>query len=214
MKSKSFYIFAIALICCSTANGQVKIQNTSLISPDTNLVYVGVDNILQITGTKNLDRLKISINDTEQKFKKNGLFVLRSASEASTFKIKLSSRSKILVEKVFNSRKILNPKIGLGARSLADTTLSIQEILANNKLLIHIPDCLYHFYMQVVRFDLTIYSGNKIINSISVKGNRLSHVELDLLKNLKSGDKIAFENIRATGPEDTRVKNFFIIIVK
>jgi hypothetical protein len=215
MNSKVLYIIGLLLIFQNTGKGQIKILNTSLVNPDTNLVYIDVQNFIQITGTDNLTNFKCSINGVEQKLYKNGTFVLRASAKTSTYQVKLSRGAKILEEKTYQSSIILEPKAGLGTKCFGDTVLSIPEIIANNKIHIEIPNCLFHFYMRVDRFDFSIYSNGKIIYSVIIYGNSLRQIELDLLKGLKHGDSIKFENIRASGPEDARIKKeFFNIEVK
>ncbi|MEI6489502.1 MAG: GldM family protein [Bacteroidota bacterium] len=190
--------------------GQVKIENYSLQKPDTNILYIGIENKIHVSGLKNISQAKILLNGRYYNEEKDGLFYVHSSSSGPG-EIQVILSSKIVTSKIFYSKRITEPIALLG--NFRDTSLSKNEIVNIDILRVVMPNCILELKLPVINYQITFVSKNKDLNiSNKIIGSKIPASLKVLINKLESGDKIKFENIRIGGPDDIPVDNFFITI--
>ena len=191
-------------------SAQIRFQNLLLQNPDSNIIYVGLDNKIKITGIKSFSNAKLVAVGMIISSPKNGTFILR-ATTTGISSLTLYDGSRLVATKQYNVNRIPEPIVGLGA--FRDTTLSISQIMENRKLVSIIPNCIALLKYPVVKFSNTIVSQKDTLYSdFRSSGDSLSEGLIKIISNLKTGDKIIFESIQVQGPDDARIAPFYIIL--
>jgi len=192
-----FRLIAINFILINlTSNAQTSIQNISLTNPDLNILYVGVDNIVEVKGLDTDTTIKI-VSATGQVTKWLNKFVVRqSLATSDTLSVYLSD--KLIETRIYDIKKIGNPVAQLG--NITDTTATIQEILSETKINAVIPDCYYDHRFRVIRFSILITDSNhvQLFRQEDISNNQLSEKTINSISKLKSSDRITLTEITAT----------------
>jgi hypothetical protein len=190
--------------------GQVKIENYSLQKSDTNILYIGIENKIHISGLNSFSNTKILLNGRYYSADKSGIFYVHSSSIGTSL-IQVLLNSKVIASKTFHSKRINEPIVLLG--NFRDTSLSKSEIKNYNILRVLIPDCLLDVKLPVINYQIMLISKNRDLNiSNKIIGSKIPAPLITLIEKLEKGDKIIFDDIRVGGPDDTRVDSFFIIV--
>jgi hypothetical protein len=85
----------------------------------------------------------------------------------------------------------------------SDSILTVNEILKEPLLKIIIPNSsLFHNYV-IIRYNLTIskVNGEIILNKEATSGNKLTSSQIDLIKELNTGDRLIFDNLVVGCPD-------------
>jgi GldM C-terminal domain len=190
--------------------GQVKIENHSLQKPDTNILYIGIENKIHLNGLKNVSQAKILLNGRYYTADKNGLFYVLSSGSGSGL-LQVFLKSKIIASKTFYSNRIPEPIALLG--NFRDTSLSKNEIVNYDLVRVILPNCLLAYKLPVINYQITFVSKNRQLNiSNKIIGSKIPADLIELIKKLESEDKIIFEDLKVGGPDDMRVNAFFITV--
>jgi len=182
-----------------TAIAQTNIQNISLTNPKLNILYIGVDNIIEVVGLET-DTTIILISATGQIYKWSDKFILRHTF-AKVDTLRAFSSDKILTSKVYDIKVIGNPIARLG--HVTDTTTTVQEILIDTKINVVIPDCYYDHRFSVLSFSVSVTNniGDQILKQKNILNNQLPDKFNKKISKLKSGDRIILSEITATCPD-------------
>ncbi len=179
---------------------QIKVQNLSLQYPDSTVLYIGIDNKMKITGIKDLSNTTVEIQGLKSEPESDGSLIIH-VLVAGSFPLYVFNKSKLTYLTSYNVKEISRPKAILGV--YRDSVLSVTNIVKNAKLNIYLPGCIAIFNSQVTGFEMSFISDN-ISHDIFYKviGNSLSSSQLEVVKSLKSGDKIMFKKITFIGADD------------
>jgi hypothetical protein len=206
MSIRFLIIFLFLPFVAHISWGQITFQNLTLLNPDTNILYLGIENKIQINGIEDYSKIKLTVTGATMHSKGKGLFIIR-ASTKGTVNLLVYDNMKLLVQKKYIATHYTTPTVKLG--KFRDTTLSVFEILQNKQLVS--SGSLLHF--PVIKFYNSIISDNKLLYSdLRSNGPYLSDELIRILIKLKSADKIIFENIQLRGPDDMWVNPIFITI--
>lgn len=183
-----------------TAIAQTNIQNVSLTNPDSNILYIGVDNIIKVVGLDTDTTIKL-VSTTGKISKWSGKFILRHTFAKSDTLWVYSSNNKILSSKVYDIKVIGNPVARLG--HITDTITTVQEILTDTKINVVIPDCYYDHHFRVISFSVSVTNniGDQILKQENILNNQLPDKFSKKINKLKSGDRIILSEITATCPD-------------
>lgn len=139
-------------------------------------------------------------------------FVVRHTF-ATTDTLRLYQNAKLLIEKIYEIKKIGNPVAQLG--DITNTSTTIQEILSNTKVEILIRDCYYRHNLTVRNFNIQLENkrGEQLYKE-EVNGNQLTDKAIKFILKLKSGDKVNLSGLTATCPNCAlrRLDNIVITI--
>ena len=152
-----------------TIFAQINIKNHSSIKPDTNLLFVGINNKIETTGividTTSIDietNLRLTSSNgkvSNQKWQKNIFWVSVHGQKTDTLRLYINNI--LTFTKIFDVRYIGNPIAKLG--NITDTTVTVKEIISNPDITVRIPNCYYNHKMIVTSFDLfMVKSGDTI----------------------------------------------------
>jgi hypothetical protein len=191
-------LFSIAfIIFCKPSSAQIDIVSESVNHRDSNVLFIGVDNILILKGANGRPYV-LTANNAEI-LKLDGKFLLRLYNQNNTI-LKLYKNKKLVLTKTFRVEVVSRPKAQLGA--ITDTTASISEILANPFLQVVTPNSTYKHEYSVFDFALDVITSENdtLWKSAYMKGNFITDQKLKIIRELHLNDQLHFHNIRVTCP--------------
>lgn len=199
MKSLIKYLLLFLNLAYLNSFSQVALKNMQLPNPDTNLLYIGYDNILKVTGVNN-SLVTITSTNCEVKRINNIEFYLKSNIKGTTT-INIYKEGKLLLKKDYQFKDITNPTIQVSALKSNEGTT--RDIILNPNLTVVMPYFLSAYDFRVIRFSgFFLRRNGEVISTFSCETNHFSNEQLSIIGNLKPGDKILFEKIIVSGPEN------------
>lgn len=186
----------------------------SLTSPDSAILYVGVENKIEVTGLneKAYIRLKSGKGEISRKNLSPSIFNVQ-VSSVGTDAIELYHNNKLILTRAFQIRTLTDPVPLFG--NLTDSTATLQEIILNPTINVSLPNCYYNHDYRVIYFKTTILSSKGRVEVFDrTNGNRLTKDQIKSINQLKKGNKILLTEISATCPDcaTRRLRDLTIII--
>jgi hypothetical protein len=162
-------------------------------------MYVGVDNIIQVSGAEMGTDLKL-LATSGKVVKGSGGFIVRYSAEA-TDTLRAYQSAKLLVSKVYEVRKQGTPQATIGSIRNANTTVA--EVLYDPKIKVYIRNSFYNHGIKVIRFSIVLNNrrGVRIFHEEGISGNELNEQLQKEISKLKSADTIRLTDITATCPD-------------
>lgn len=197
-------ITCFLIVSSSFSFGQISIINLSLTDSSLDIAYVGVDNHIALKGVNRLSTLIISVtNGTIEKYASNEYLFRMQNTDTSVFSVK--QNGKVIASKTFKGSTLPSPVAGLG--NLKDSVVTMKQIELNPFLAIILPNCFYRNNSTILGFSAAFFN-HETNDSLftSADRNKLSPQQLKIIKELKSGDTIYFDNIRYVWPDSRTVK--------
>ncbi len=186
------------------------IQNLSLTKPDTNILYVGMENRLKVLGLKDYSNIKLICGGVPYPVDSEGNVVLLVGAIGKGH-LQLFRNSKAFLSKEYDFKFLPRPKSSL--TFFTDTTLSVNTIRANPKVIVYLPECVAKLNYRVAAFKLDLIDKyGSIRESFEIQGDQIPLNILEKLSGLESGDKLRFFQLRVQGPDDERYSSFEIYI--
>jgi len=211
------WITTYLLLLPLTTFSQVDISNSSLKYPQINILYIGVENIIKVSGVDKDSNLKLISSKGEVRksiwYDSLNTFLVR-VHYTGTDTLRLYQDQNLLLTRIYAVEKV-NPIIAqLG--DILDTTATKQEILKAPILNVVIPNCYLDHQFQIISFQISFLKayGDTIKTLYTTNGNHLIKKQINLIKKLMPGNKIAFAYITATCPscQNIRLKPITITI--
>jgi hypothetical protein len=204
---------ALCIFFCGVLRSQVNIINQSLTDTSVAILYSGVDNYVKITGLKpHADMSHIAITGAGSTIRQAGTnqYIVRISGHGKCT-ITYSVYGKKKFEKEFTTADISDP---IGTISgLWNTNMSVSRILVNPFIMIISPGSYFKQDASVRSFKAVFVKGADS-TSIYTSGSNFSPEQIKHTRELKKGDSIYFDDIRAAGPDArlTRLPSFWIKI--
>lgn len=186
------------------AFSQVNIINHSLTDTSQNIFYVGVDNLIKISG-KQYDYRKQSVSikggGAELIPRGIGIFIVKVQTETDVCRMWINENGKSIFKKDFICRKVGDIVHNYGGS--IDSVATIDQLLANPFLYIGIPGSYYKQTFSITSFS-AIFMNKDSDSTTSATGNLITAKQKELIKKLLPGDLIVFERIYCIGPDSRR----------
>lgn len=185
--------------------GQVSLKSLTVNHPDSNVVFIGIDNYLEVGAADSVRDIQLSSSKASASVSKisNTKFLVRvSVLGPTAFEVYDYSTSpeKLLLSKTFTAQVLPSPEARMGLTT--DSLLSILSIVANPTLQVTLPNSSYQHNFTITSFQLTIMNANgDVIHTFSPStGNRLTNEQISVINNLSKGDKLLFTQLVAGCP--------------
>jgi GldM C-terminal domain len=208
-------VATLALFISPIIKAQVSVTNLSLTDTTQNILYIGVDNKISITGKGFVDHeSSISISGGGGMIIKVGAnkFLITANAVTDSCFVRISNKKrKEIFEKVYKVRVIYMPEATLNGHSF--DSVSKQEILLFPSLHVIISKCYLRHNYSITSFQTSFIANGDSIKILS-QGNRFSKDQLAQVKELNTGDEIYFSELRCTSPDSriTKLPPFWIRI--
>jgi hypothetical protein len=202
-------IFSTLLVVLAVSvHAQPVLKNLSLADPDKDILYIGVENQLAIEGVADKNDLEVVVKErTFEKFRDRFSVTVHTPGsvDVQVYR-KAKGGRQLLFSKTYKAELLgyLEARL-LGAK---DSVLSTGYIITNPQVEVFIPNSQFKVVFHVASFALEITNGNgeMVLAQTHASGNRLSEVMLTQVKDLKSGDKLLFSDIRGNTPDGRTIQ--------
>jgi hypothetical protein len=188
--------FLLSFFSTSCVFGQIDLINKSATNSSIAILYIGAENIIQVKGNKGFSNYSLEVSGTNSKVEKleTDKYLVR-VYRMDTCTITMKSNGKQLFSKQYKTETIPYP-IAIAAAT-RDTIISKSKLLLNPFLTVILPDCYYADNRRVIGFQTAFISKGDSTHTTS-PCYLFSEEQLKLTNQLKKGDKIWFDNIRAS----------------
>lgn len=194
-----FILLITSLFSSTFAFSQFKISCLRLTDSTKNIFYIGADNPIKVSATKNNSSYQVATDGAGSSiFKRDVNEYLVGVTKQGICTLRIKLNGKQVFKKEFISDTLSKPIATLGG--MYDTAVSKSRILINPFISVIMPNCFYQHGYYVISFQAIFINGNDSTFTIS-KGNYLSEEQIKLVKSEDKFNKIYFNNIRALCPE-------------
>lgn len=213
---KATLVLALFIFSIRQIDAQIRTTQLSLKDSGVAELYLGFRNKVKFAGLRQGD--KVFFGTTTPYRLDTNIYVLVPSSDSQNT-VLVKRRNITIFSKRFCIRHIPDPNIQFGTvrtriRPRAHSYYaSVQEVLTYPKLVIETRNVNLAFH--VVSFEFAIARTGFYETWLYGKGDSLSKDQITAVERLVPGDKIYFENIRITGPDDvTRTFVNLAIVIK
>jgi len=195
---KLIAIYLLLHISVTKMHAQPVLYNTDLNKPDSNILFIGKNRLKLAT---QLDFKTLKITSKKSKVIVDDNYIIVTPYNLGIDTISILKGNKLIVSKIYHIQKRTFPLAQL-AFSI-DSIISIEKILSNPILNLV---SLYRIKSDIVNYTCTVTKKSENIkpyNFGEINGFWLTQDIIEIIKTLKSGDSIKFNNIKVLGA-DTR----------
>ncbi len=180
-------------------SAQIDLINVSLTDSSKSVIYIGVDNTIEVRGIPSDPNIKITASELRiEKSKWNENQYYCYASERGKDEIKIYRNDTLIFTKLFTIDRINDPIVYFG--DLTDTIATVKEVLRNPLLHVEIPNCYYDHGFRIFEFEVGFFIkslGDTVITG-RTNGFKLLKEHLKIIEQLEAGEKIIFSRMKAT----------------
>jgi len=184
---------------------QVTLTSLNVNHPDSNVVFIGIDNYLEVGAVGSGKDIRLSSSKASASVSKvsPARFLIRVSTIGDTpFELYDYSTSprKLLLSKSFTAQVLPSPEAQIGAT--ADSALTIADILSNPTIQVRFPNSSYQHSFTITSFVLAIRNANgDVMHAFDrTENNRLTNEQINAIQGLSKGDQLYFTQLVATCP--------------
>jgi hypothetical protein len=196
-------IFLLIILLSKTGFSQLDIINNTLLSPDSNTLYIGISNAIKIINTKNpffeIRAASRGLSSTHDPY----VFELR-ATKPGWDTVFVFNGDEMLIQKAFKIVFLPPVEAKLGTLRVDEATQ--EEIYINGWLVLLIPNCKCTPSYTVSSFELGFESDEVNEDVMQIEGDRLTTKARKIIKSLKPGDVVYFDHIIAKNEAGTSIE--------
>jgi len=199
-----FALFVIDQAYCQVQNDEplVAISLTKV-----KVLYLGIDNPVKIAASGYASsELVASVEKNGMLEGADGEYIIRP-DRPGKLTVVVKAGGKVLDRVVYQVKLVpdLNAAINTGSIDIPNYkqggTISIEDLLKNNRLEAVIPNFSFDLPMEISSFSL-VKETNGEEESIPSRSNQLTDEQKELISELSSGDNVYFKNIHVNVPGD------------
>ena len=191
---KNILLF-ILLLNANLSYGQITIQNLNLTKPDTNILYIGLENNLTISNIKETHfRIESTSSDIDTNFGRISIYPRFRNYDT----LRIFDKKKLILQQVFKLVKLPDPEILVSGRK--DSIILKEILLGTPRLNTYLPNCLYIYPYTITSFELNIQKQKNSQITLSATCNEYNIDMKEEIEHLHSGDILIFKNIMAKCP--------------
>lgn len=208
---RAFHI--VILVAPTSIFAQADIINRSLIDSSLNIVYVEIHNEIELVGVKSSDKPGFSSTNGTLMHIEQNRYLLRPSREGECV-LTIQSKGRKIISKTFRSDSIKG-ELKIRLAGIRDTAATISQILANPFLISEIRGSYYKSPVYITSFTATFIGANFDSVRTEAIGHLLTQEQFGVVKQLRRGDKILFNDIYFFWP-DSRKRKYspFVIVIK
>ena len=175
--------------------------NASIALPKMNVLYIGVDNPVNIAASGGAEQLQVSISGGGGSITgSRGNYVARVNSITDECRISVSVDGKLAGAQNFRVRTIPDPVATVGG-NMSGENVAAGAFKAQAGVGAYVKDFPFELQYRVTGFTVVGDTPDGDIVEAVCTGNTWSPQARTLINNLRPGALITIENIRATGPD-------------
>ena len=193
----------LVVLLIKNSFSQTNIINKTLLVPDSNVLYLGITNSIEIVNSKNpffeIRSASRNLSSTRNSY----LFELRP-TRLGWDTVFILDGNEILFQKAFRIVTLPSIEAKLGTLRVEEATQ--EEIYINGWLVLTIPNCKCTTPYVINSFQIEFEGDNVNDVVIEIEGDRVNTKARKIIKSLKSGDVVYFENIIAKNEEGRSIE--------
>jgi hypothetical protein len=203
---KTFLLLAIVMIGALPALGQ---QNVAIAPVKLNVLYIGIDNPLQIAASEaSDDQLTVSISGGESTIsrKGKGLYHVRVSSVTDDCTITVLVKGKLAGTSKFRVRHLPRPAASVGGLN-SGSIITAEKVMNQSGLGIFTNDTPVELNYEVLEYTVNVMDDKGHLKTILCQGAAFSPEAKQSMKNyLKAGEILTIEHIRVKDQEGKEMK--------
>ncbi len=178
---------------------KIKKKSSCNISlPKMNVLYVGIDNPINIKTLGVEGEIRVSISSGTITSVGNENYIVRVRRD-SPVTIYVSVDGKMLGSQKFDCKLVPSPTAHF--KGLKSGRITKEELLnSNNEIKATLDNFFFDIEFPVTEFTLSVLAG-VFIEKISTVGSQITEEQKALLKELRRGSKVYFSNIKVQAPD-------------
>ena len=185
---------------------EVAAPNVVVSPTKMNVFYRGVDNPVDIS-VAGYSATAISATMTNGSITKGaqGYIVKPGPGREATVNVTVTNTDgskKAMPGVEFRVKAVPDPVPEFAGKGVADATISRAEMLAAQGVVARMKDFDFELKYNVTEFTVVAIIGGES-KQINIKGNRMTGDATEMLKRVKTGQRIYIENVKASGPDGT-----------
>jgi hypothetical protein len=195
----SILFFLFPFICFS----QVNIINRSLTDSSLNIAYLGIDNVIELTGYKDSGKLNFSATNGSIRNLGQNRYLLNPDKPGECI-VSFQKKDQKIISKIFKVDSL--PKPAARFNKSYDSTsqypginaiyMKFNDFLSSPSLLVYYPNSFYNHDCKVTKFHITFDSLNpNLITEFIINDNKLSEKHIEAFKKYKNGCYVAVDMI-------------------
>lgn len=176
---------------------QIKVTNESLIYPEKRILYLGVENSIEVNGADSLELIIVdSRKDTVQNLGTTFFYKPRRDDGFDTLTILYNG--KVLDTAIFKVKVLSKAQVYFG--ETRDTTVSMDYILSNPGLQISFYPSILKCWMNINQYDASLIKKNGDEIPLTGVGSKFSNENLKILEGAEHGDALFIKYITFISP--------------
>lgn len=201
-----FFLLNLILVSAQDFSFHVRKKVSDIVAIELtkmNVVYIGIDNPVLIAAAREISNIKISNGSIIDKDSGNYIIRVSEGRETSIsiFTIGVNGKDELLTKKIFRVKRVPDPIAKFGGK-YGSSTITRTELLSAIGVIADLENFDFDLKFQVLEFDVTATIGGFELNKTS-KTNMVTEEQRNLLRQLKSGQKVYIENIKIKGEDGT-----------
>jgi hypothetical protein len=194
--------FLLMVLLFKNSFSQTNIINKTLLVPDSNFLYLGITNSIEILNNKNpffeIRAASRSLTSTRNSY----IFELRP-TRLGWDTVFILDGNEILFQKAFKIVPLPSIEAKLGTLRVEEATQ--EEIYINGWLVLLIPNCTCTPSYVVSSFEMEFDSEEIDEPILKIEGDRVTTKARKIIKSLKSGDVVYFDHIKAKNQDGSLI---------
>lgn len=208
MKKSAFATLVLILpsvLLCA----QLRLLNNSLSTPDSAVLYIGINNRISINGLPTVASVSLRNGEMAVVADKDGFFNI-ATSQKGNLPVAVYVGNQKKHEVLFSVRRIPDPVVVLGR--WRNAAINKDSLLGYHRLEVVLPDCLARYKDNVLSFDVQINNGGTDSPVHHVKGDSLPGELLAMVRQLQAGGQLVFSNIVCQGIANHWKDGFSLVV--
>ena len=206
-------IFLIPLLLPLFSYSQVNIINRSLIDSNLNIVYIGVDNEIELTGLKSFDNLSFSTTNGRLIELAQNRYILNFFEKGECI-LSLKKKEKLIAQKTFKAAVIPDPHPRFSSQydSISKKGgytyyISYNNLIKDPVFRVEAPNCYFRQPWKILSYRITLedtLSSNGSTTELVVPGAELNEEQIQIIKKYGGNTFMVIDQIRVEGPDSRK----------
>lgn len=176
--------------------------SASIASPELNVMYRGYPNVIRaIASGYPPNEVKVSCNGCSSFSKSKGEDYIAKVSSGSKATVSVTAGGKKIGFQEFRIMSLPKAQPFFVGKSYEATTMPRGTLTQGTKLTAKLPNSPLNVEYSVNGFSMSAVSKGKILDGGRSSGGSLSSKMKSIVKGLKTGDKVYFEQVKVSGPD-------------
>lgn len=175
--------------------------SASVALPEMNVLYRGYPNkVRAVASGFPPDQVKVSCSGCSS-FSKSGEDYIAKVGNGSSAKVTVTAGGKSVGYQEFRVLPLPKAQPFFVGKSYESTVVSGGSLRQGSKLTASLPNSPLNVKYSVTSFSMTAVQKGKVLDGGRSSGGSLSGKMQSIMKGLKGGDKVYFENVKIAGPD-------------